>query len=166
MRRHIRLRHFDYASRNAYFITACTSEFKHFFGEVRNGIMCLSDIGSFVAVLIQNIPDTWPTVEVDEFIVMPNHIHCILEIKERPDKEVFNQFGVAVRGSISVIINQVKGRVKKWCVQNGYNYFQWQSRFYDRVIRNGRQHHAIKNYIRKNPAAWWKKYGRIKYWSS
>ncbi len=65
-----------------------------------------------------------------------------------------NQFSKLVPGSVSVIIQQYKSTVKRWTNENNYKYFQWQSRFYDHIIRNKQSFHNISNYIVNNPAKW------------
>jgi putative transposase len=154
-RKHIRLRDFDYSSANGYFITVCVKNFNCHFGEVKNGIMRLSDIGNIAAYYLQSIPQIRKDTVLDEFIVMPNHLHCIIELRHRSFlSENVNQFARPVAGSVSMIINQYKGAVKKWCNENGFGDFNWQGKFYDHVIRDNKEYWAIKNYIINNPANW------------
>jgi putative transposase len=63
-------------------------------------------------------------------------------------------FGQPIAGSVSVIINQYKASVKRWCNKNGHDCFQWQSRFHDHIIRNEKSCQNIVNYIRNNPKNW------------
>jgi len=147
----IRLQGFDYASNNLYFITICTARKRKYFGEIRRNIVGLSEIGNATALFLQTIVESKNNV-LDEFILMPNHLHCIINLKQ--DKNITlgcNQFSRPRTGSVSMLINHFKGQVKKWCNSNGFNHFQWQSRFYDRVIRNDEEYWAIKNYIINNP---------------
>ncbi len=158
-RKNIRLQSFDYSSANAYFITICVKNFTPAFGEIRKGIVRLSEVGNTAAVYLQNIPELRSEVLLDEFIIMPNHLHCILEITCRdlpvanPDAAL-RKYGQPVACSISVIINQYKGAVKKWCNHFGYSDFQWQSRFHDHVIRSEKEFQRIQNYIISNPTNW------------
>lgn len=69
-------------------------------------------------------------------------------------KKTVNQFGKPIRGSVSVIINQYKSSVKRWCNKNGGEYFEWQSRFHDHIIRNEKSYQTISQYIINNPAKW------------
>ena len=125
------------------------------FGEIKNGIIGFSEVGNAAACCLQEIPEKRAHVILDEFIVMPNHIHCILEVKDQFFHwENSNQYGKPVAGSVSVIINQYKGAVTKWCNKNNFLEFEWQGRFYDRVIRNNEEYWAIKNYIINNPENW------------
>jgi len=65
-----------------------------------------------------------------------------------------NLFGKPIVGSVSVIINQYKASVKRWCNKNGHEYFHWQSCFYDHIIRNEEYYNNIVNYMRDNPKLW------------
>src|SRR5258708_33203920 len=78
-----RLQTWDYGSNAAYFTTICTTNREHFFGEIMNGIMQLSEIGKIANQFWIEIPNHFPFVILDEFIVMPNHIHGIIVI-DRP----------------------------------------------------------------------------------
>lgn len=167
-RKHIRLRNFDYSSKGAYFITICTKDRENFFGKIKNDEMILNSIGKIAYECLINIPDHFSHAEMDVFIVMPNHIHCILFLDKSvgashgmPHNGVplqpipqYNQFSKPVAGSVSVIINQFKSSVKRWCNKNDHKYFQWQSRFHDHVIRNENEYKQIKQYIINNPANW------------
>ena len=154
-RKHIRLHNFDYSSSNAYFITICVKDFQYDLGGIRNGIMGLSDIGNVASLQIQEMPIKQPNVILDEFMIMPNHLHCILDIT-RKESSLYklNQFSKPVTDSISMLINHYKGEVKKWCNNNGYPDFEWQGRFHDHVIRNEVEYYNIKRYIRENPKNW------------
>ncbi|MBU2444796.1 MAG: transposase [Bacteroidetes bacterium] len=65
-----------------------------------------------------------------------------------------NQFSKPIKKSLSVIINQFKGSVKRWCNKNGCPNFFWQPRFYDRIIRNEKELYQIRKYIEQNPLKW------------
>ena len=153
-RKHIRLRHFDYSSANAYFITVCVKHFEPLLGQVRNSICGLSEIGNDVALRLQNIPALNKYVLLDEFIVMPNHFHVLLIIREHHGTWLENRFQKPVSGSISMIINAAKGATIKWCKANHHTKFKWQDRFHDHVVRNEQEYWAIKNYIINNPRNW------------
>ena len=151
-RKQIRLTDFDYSSPNSYFITICTKDRIPYFGEIRNGIMGYSDIGNIASLYLQFIPQIRKNVVLDEFSIMPDHLHMILVIREKPgDKKNLNQFSKIAADSISIIINRYKGAVTKWCVENKFGYFKWQGRFYDHIIRSEEEYWTIKNYIINNP---------------
>jgi len=73
-----RMKGWDYSNSDAYFITICTKNRIHFFGDINNGIMCLNEIGGLVYNDWLNIPNRNPNIQLGEFIVMPNHIHGLL----------------------------------------------------------------------------------------
>ena len=78
-RRHsIRLQGYDYAQEGAYLVTVCTRDRECLFGEIINGEMRLSAAGEMVAAVWNDLPRRFPQVELDAFIIMPNHIHGIL----------------------------------------------------------------------------------------
>jgi putative transposase len=75
-----------------------------------------------------------------------------------PDKQEsnqkFNQFSKPVKNSVSVIINQYKSSVKRWCNKNRFDHFHWQSRFYDEILHNENSIDKIREYIYNNPQNW------------
>ena len=75
-----RLQNWDYGWNAAYFVTICTQDRKHYFGEIINGKMRLSKIGESAEKCWIEIPKHFPFVKLDEFVLMPNHIHGIIEI--------------------------------------------------------------------------------------
>ena len=79
-RKSIRLRNYDYSRKGCYFITVCAYNREVLFGDVRRGTTCcaLNEIGKAVKKFWTEIPNHFPNVDLDEYIVMPNHIHGIL----------------------------------------------------------------------------------------
>ncbi len=77
-RRSIRLKEYDYSKPGAYFVTICTSNRKSFFGNMADGVMTLSPIGNVIEKFFQEIPNHFTNVTLDEFVVMPNHLHGIV----------------------------------------------------------------------------------------
>jgi REP element-mobilizing transposase RayT len=77
-RRSIRLKDYDYSTPGAYFITICTHQRECLLGEVLNGEMQLNQLGQLASAHWQRLPHHFPTVELDAFVVMPNHVHGIL----------------------------------------------------------------------------------------
>ena len=78
-----RLQHWDYSSDGAYFVTICTKDRKELFGEIRNGIMGLNEMGNAAAICWQNISSHFPFVELDDWVVMPNHVHGVIIINKQ-----------------------------------------------------------------------------------
>lgn len=77
-RRSIRLKGYDYSQSGAYFVTICTQNREHLFGDIINGAMHLNDVGAVVQGTWIDLPNRFPTVRLDTFVVMPNHIHGII----------------------------------------------------------------------------------------
>jgi len=150
----------DYSSDGFYFVTICTKNMREFFGEIVNGEMKLSEVGKIADEYWQEIPKHFPFVKLDEFIVMPNHLHGIIEIQHVESRhgvalhENRNSFSKPLKGSLSVIVNHFKGVVTRHCRSNGFADFQWQPRFYDRIVRNETALGKIQEYIERNPKFW------------
>jgi REP element-mobilizing transposase RayT len=77
-RHSIRLRDYDYAQTGAYFVTICTRDRRCLFGEVSDGEIPSNDIGHVVQTVWEGLPSRFPLVELDQFVVMPNHVHGII----------------------------------------------------------------------------------------
>ena len=162
-----RHKNYDYSQNGFYFATICTRNHQMFFGDIiKSGTECcpiykmkLSEIGKIAEQYWQEIPKHFPFVNLDESIIMPNHIHGIIEIdKVGTQNFVFlqtqykNKFGPQSK-NLSSIIRGFKIGVTKYANSNNAN-FQWQSRFHDRIIRNEKELYEIRKYISDNPAKW------------
>jgi putative transposase len=156
----IRRPQWDYRSPGLYFVTICTYEMRMFFGRVVNEKVKLSAIGQYVEDKWKEIPNHFKNVSLDEFIVMPNHLHGILKLLGpweprlgRNDvKKTLTEVGPKA-GSLSHIIRCYKGGITFWCKEQGLN-FAWQPGFHDRIILGFRGLEAVREYIRDNPANW------------
>ena len=166
-----RLKGWDYAQAGYYFITICTKNRIDYFGKIENGKIHLSHVGEIVKEEWIKTAMIRKNVILDEFIIMPNHIHGIIFINnyERTNEPI--KFGkiVAVEtsrrdvttakllqpNSIGSIICQFKSIcTKKINKQYGQNYFFWQDRYYDHVIREEQSLYKIREYIFNNPIKW------------
>ncbi len=83
-----RLQNWDYGWNGAYFLTICTQNREHFFGEIFNGQMVYSIIGEMAKKYLTEIPQRFEYAKLDEFIVMPNHVHAIIVIDKIDDGRV------------------------------------------------------------------------------
>ena len=183
-RKRLRLSGWDYSSEGVYFITICCEGRHSFFGKIEDNKMVLSEIGLIASKYWVELPNHFPHVKLDEFIVMPNHIHGLLILdysllrprhgvalhppshhnvgschgmtlhSKQGSNQNINQFSKPIKNSVSVIINQYKSSVKRWCNQNGSDRFRWQSRFYDQVLHNENSVDIIREYIHNNPKKW------------
>lgn len=96
-RKSIRLPEYDYAQEGAYFITICTHERECLFGEIENGKMILSSVGTIADVMWYEIKNHRSNVELGDFVVMPNHIHGIIIITENFTSDDKNTNDVGAR---------------------------------------------------------------------
>jgi len=79
-RRTIRLQDYDYSQAGAYFITVCTKNRECLFGEISDGKIVLNEFGQIVESVWLDLPKHYPNIELDAFVIMPNHIHGIVFI--------------------------------------------------------------------------------------
>ncbi len=158
-RQSIRLKDYDYSENGYYFVTICAKDRIEYFGKIINGKMVLNEMGKITDQCWREIPKHFPDVLLDEYIVMPDHIHGVIAIgKQNPI--VGNENFRSLRGwrgaksrSLSSIIRGFKIGVTKWHCQNNYD-FAWQKSFYDHIIRNEKSLNKIREYIRNNPPRW------------
>lgn len=177
-----RLQQWDYRWAGAYFITVCTKDRLHYFGDIENGKMVLSNIGVLADVFWYEIKNHTQNVELGAFVVMPNHIHGVLILTENDDNDNVNgnvetghalslrqteqlngqlneptigqqRFQNIGKNSISSIVGSYKSAVTKHAHRLGFE-FEWQTRFYDHIIRNDESFQKISNYINNNPVNW------------
>ncbi len=152
---------YDYSQAGGYFITICTKNRKHSFGEIHPATDVLTDaylIGNELAVRAwncwQEIPQHFPVVEPDAFVVMPDHVHGILFVNRPANyaEQPGTPFGPQ-SDNLASIIRGFKVGVKAWTTQQGL-IFNWQPRYYDRIIRNELELDKIRAYIQGNPNRW------------
>jgi REP element-mobilizing transposase RayT len=152
-----RLREWDYSTPWWYYVTICTKDMKCWFGEVINGKMQYNQIGDAANKYFADIPRHFSVSEIDYFIVMPNHVHGIIIIKDsvetRHGVSLQPTFGKPIKHSLSIIVNHYKGAVTRFAKKNTLS-FKWQSRFYDHIIRNESDLLRIRTYIKNNSLRW------------
>ncbi len=163
-----RLKNWDYSSPGYYFITICTRERIPYFGEIQNGDMRSFTLGKIAHHFWIEIPNHFQNAKIDNFVVMPNHVHgiVVIDLIVEPRDNVETQHAASLRqrgkptgsllkpGSIATIIRSYKSAVTRWARQNGYQDFAWQSRFYDHIIRDENSLNNIRAYIAGNPLKW------------
>ncbi|NLJ82963.1 MAG: hypothetical protein GX330_07550 [Bacteroidales bacterium] len=154
-----RLRNWDYSWAAAYFVTICTKHRIHYFGEIKNGRMELSEIGNIVE-------NEWlktfeirldMNLQMGEFTIMPNHFHAIITIGKnkyniKSHTQSTNTFGPQSK-NLASIIRGFKIGVTKNARQFNPD-FAWQPLFYDHIIQNDKSYQRITNYIINNPKYW------------
>lgn len=166
-RKSIRLPNYDYSQGGCYFITICTKDKICYFGDISKGEIKLSEIGEIAYENWENTPAHYPNVNLDEFIVMPNHIHGLLWLMNdetsvgaqnlEPVQKVKNKkhgFQKIIPKSVGSIIRAYKASVTQWCNNNSFAQFKWQRNYHERIIRNERELKAVREYIINNPSKW------------
>lgn len=118
-RRSIRLKGYDYSQAGAYFITIVTQDRKHLFGEVINGEMLLNEAGRMILAEWEALPQRFPTVEIDAFVVMPNHVHGIIVIVAADNVVAGVGAGVAVDVGAGLVPALVPGATTDGAITNG-----------------------------------------------
>jgi len=151
-RKNIRMKGWDFTSPGWYFLTICTKGMKSVFGTIVKGRMILNDAGRTADRFWREIPVHFPRAVVDEYVVMPNHVHGLLHLVERdtacrvPGERNLEAFGKPVAGSVSTIMRSYKSAVTRALGEN-----IWQGRFYEVRARDDAARANIRNYIRFNP---------------
>lgn len=155
-----RMTGFDYSSDNLYFVTSCVKNRICCFGTVINGQMQLNVYGVIADQQWAWLGDQYPYVILHAFVVMPNHIHGIIEIDSSMANEVRTSRDLSVRNgsmkikSLSELMGAYKTTASKKIHLAGYSEFAWHRSFHDHIIRDARAFHNIKSYIENNPANW------------
>ena len=163
-RKSYRLKGYDYGKNGAYFITFCTKNRVPYFGEIINQKMILNEIGKIAHQLWSEIPNQFPFAKLENFVVMPDHIHGIIIIDKDSSWYAINHIHPINGGfageknpmnqeNIPRIIRWFKGRcsfeLRKKCPE-----FKWQSLYHDILIRDEIAFQNIQRYIENNPKAW------------
>ena len=177
-----RLPSWGYGANAPYFVTICTKNREKFFGEIINNIVNLSPVGKIAQKYWLDIPKHFPFVELDEFIIMPNHVHGIIVINKPVVETQYvasqnqinkletqhiagtnvktqhfgslqkNKFGPQSQ-NLASIVRGFKSGVTTYVRKNNIE-FGWQPRYYDHIIRNYKSWEKIRQYILKNPSKW------------
>ena len=168
-RKPTRLKNYDYSSAGAYFITICTEERKKLLSEVFVGtgvldgpLINLTDYGKIAEKHIKNMNTFYDNLSVINYIIMPNHIHLLIEIKETENwmKNICGQRNNSEENGPSgtpVPTNSAIARFvstfKRFCNKE-YGKNIWQYRSNDHIIRNSDEYEKIWNYIEYNAVKW------------
>ncbi len=148
-----RLRWWDYGSNAHYFITICVKDKEQSFGKIDASGLQPTQIGRIAMQYWIDIPRHMPFIQLDEFILMPDHLHGILTIA-KTDKTDWKTNAFAPQSqNIPSVIRGYKAAVKTYAVVNNID-FSWQRRYYDSIIRDEAGLEKVRQYIRSNPARW------------
>ena len=165
-----RLQNYDYARTGAYFVTICTENHHHLFGEIQNGMMNLNEFGEIVRSEWEKSEKIRNEIKLHEYIIMPNHFHAIVEIinpngrGERPFARTFavpklkkspespmmmpKSVGSLMAGYKSAVTAQIN------TIRKSAGKILWQRNYWDHIIRNNNEYSRISQYIINNPKKW------------
>ena len=162
-RKSIRLKGYDYSQPGAYFVTICTKNRKAIFGDVVDGEMRMSQMGEIASRCWREIPDHFTNVELDEFVVMPNHVHGIIVILDD-----VNSVGVIHESPLPkttterrrMLLPKIIGRFKMNSakrinlLRNSSGIPVWQRNYFEHIVRDEKSMTRIREYIDTNPQRW------------
>lgn len=137
VRKRIRLKDYDYSEENMYFITICVKDRLELLGKIIEGNIELTTEGKIIKQNINKIEKIYKNIIIDEYVIMPNHIHILLLINYKSDI------------TISKIIKHFKTNVTR-----EIKYSMWQKSFYEHIVRNEKEYFKIKEYIKYNVINW------------
>lgn len=172
-----RWQNWDYSSNGAYFITICVENHENILGKIENETMILSEYGNIVKLEILQISTYFSGVIVDEWVVMPDHLHIIIVLNNVGNTdnmgntvETIHELSLQSNNELSpqqyqqqrrqMIIPKIIGKFKMKTskqmniYRNTQGHKNWQSDYYDRIIRDYTEHQLIKKYIINNPKNW------------
>lgn len=168
-RRSIRLKDYDYTQNGAYFVTICTHQRACLFGEIHDDGMVLGSWGTLVQEQWLQTGVVRDNVELDAFVIMPNHVHGIILIVDKNDidspcRSVMyhapttpqREFSKPIAHSLSTIVGAFKAAVTRHInrLSDAPDHAIWQRNFYEHIIRNAADLNRIREYIQNNPARW------------
>jgi len=161
-RRSIRLKGYDYSQSGAYFVTICTKDRELYFEKYRG-------LQEIVRQQWEELPQRFPDLTLNEFIIMPNHIHGIIIFgADRSGKNVGATLAVAQNNGAGArpapTVGEIVGTFKSLCIHDWLTYIKekkidavgkfWQRNYYEHVIRNEDELNRIREYIQNNPFKW------------
>ncbi|MCX5699502.1 MAG: transposase [Candidatus Omnitrophica bacterium] len=170
-RRSIRLADYDYSRAGYYFVTVCVNERRNLFGDIDGGKIMLNGVGIMVEDNWNKLQQRFKFIELDEFIVMPNHLHGVIVIVGAPlvgaqNGDVVTDDGddgatTRVAPTLGDVIGAFKSITTNEYIRNvknknwlSFNKYFWQRNYYERVIRDDNDLNRIREYIVNNPAKW------------
>jgi putative transposase len=177
-RQSIRLKGYDYGQEGAYFVTICVQDRKCLFGDIMNGEMRLNNVGNMIRENLEELSKRFKSIFIDEYIIMPDHLHGILIIQENigaslVDAPVDDQIDTRLNNKragtrpaptkigLADVIGSFKSITTHKYINGVYNSnwppFNkrlWQRNYYEHIIRNEDEYYRIKKYIIENPSKW------------
>ncbi len=160
-RKHVRLKNYDYGDNGAYFITFCIKDRHELLGAlvVGNGVLDvpkveLSELGEIVEKQIIELDNHYDHVDINKYIIMPNHVHMIVIVKDQKSGVSGTQSGVSgTPHPTNAVIPSLLSTLKRF-TNKRIGYSIWQSSYHDHIIRDELDYQNHWQYIDENPAKW------------
>jgi len=151
-RRSVRLEGYDYTQAGIYYVTICCQNMECLFGNVINGEMKLNEVGEMIESEWLNLIDQFTNIKLYEYVVMPNHLHGIINIIEMlaPKHKKLGEM-IGSFKSITTCKYVLNVKTLEWQPFKGKI---WQRNYYEHIIRNEESYKRILEYILNNPAKW------------
>lgn len=151
-RKPLRFPGYDYSYPGAYFVTVCTQNRKCLFGRIVNGAMQLNDLGAIVDACWRGLTQHYSHIDLDSFVVMPNHIHGIIILAEQRVPVRSNE----VRSALPEIVRAFKSFSAREInhLRGTSRVAIWQRGYYEHIIRKEDSLNRIREYIETNPLRW------------
>lgn len=170
-RKSIRLKDYDYSKEGLYFITICCQNKEHLFGEIVDGQMILNGAGLMIQRIYEELPKYFEKMEIGDYVIMPNHFHCVIEIVDFELNVGVPLVGTQMSGNnrattrVAPTVGDIIGTFKslttieyiKMVKQGKLPNFDkriWQKNYYEHIIRNEKEYYKISEYIENNPSKW------------
>ena len=159
----MRLRDYDYSRPGAYYVTTCSHRRECLFGEVVGSEMRYNEFGRGVCECWEGLPTRYPNVDLDEWIVMPNHMHGIIVMvhavgagSPRPEIASGAETAPPRKWTLGHVMGYFKYQSTKRIneMRGTPGAMAWQRGYYEHIIRDGADLNRIRRYIRNNPARW------------
>ena len=157
--KNIRLKGCDYSTPDAYLVTVCTNEHKCIFGRIEKRQVVLNEIGNLVKECWQKIPEQFPNLQLNEFIVMPDHLHGIIIIRDKAREACLDparEPAGSRKKTLGAVVGCFKSLVTRRVRRSGFFRGKaiWQRGYYEHVVTNKADLENIRDYIANNPARW------------
>lgn len=161
-RKRMRLSGYDYSTPGCYFVTICTHNGNHIFGDGKK----LSEFGIIVDDGIKNIPMRYSDIKIDNYTVMPNHVHILLTIGcdelENNEATILDEaLGKIKHQRLDRVIGLFKAGVTREIHRLKPDLEIWQKSYYDHIIKNQNDYNETWDYINANPIRWQIKYNIV-----
>jgi REP element-mobilizing transposase RayT len=159
-RKAARLRGYDYTQPGMYFVTVCTHSRRSVLGEVNGEEVRLTPVGLIVFEAWSSIPSHFSTVDIDTFVVMPNHIHGVLFLRDTVGAKHASPLQRISKGTVASSLSAVVQSFKSASSRLANRRYPdsdrpfWQRGFFERIVRDDAELCRIRRYIEENPSRW------------